>query len=183
MSSRPRRPPASPRAGSDLDSTAELPVLDVPAPAASTAAATAASATEDPLATTGTWAHPLAEQAASTAAAANGEEQRRIRLELESRTVALREAEERLASHAKRLLQLEQARDEALASQAAAAQRAASAEQRASAAEQRAAVAEKRGGSAEQRLAELEPRAAELSAELAQRHAAAAQNDVRLEES
>ena len=176
MSSRPRRPPASPQTGSDLDSTAELPVLDIPAPAATTTATTAASATGDSLATTGTWAHPLAEQAASTAAAASGEEQRRQRLELESRTAALREAEERLASHGKRLLQLEQARDEALASQAAAAQRAASAEQRATAAEQRAA-------SVEQHLAKLEQRAARLSAELSQRQAAAAQNAARLEES
>jgi len=178
MSSRPRRPPASAQAGSDLDSTAELPVLDVPAPAASTSATSAkvaASGTEDPLATTGTYAHPLAEQAASSAAA-SAEEQRRQRLELESRTAALREAEERLASHGKRLLQLEQARDDALASQAAAAQRAASAEQRATAAEQRTA-------SVEQHLAKLEQRAARLSAELSQRQAAAAQNAARLEES
>ena len=179
MSSRPRRPPASPPAASDLDSTAELPVLDVPAAAASTpatAAKVAASGTEDPLATTGTWAHPLAETAASSAAAASGEEQRRQQLELESRTAALREAEQRLASHGRRLLQLEQARDEALASQAAAAQRAASAEQRAAAAEQRTA-------SVEQHLAKLEQRAARLSAELSQRQAAAAQNATRLEES
>jgi len=186
MSSRPRRPPASPPAASDLDSTAELPVLEVPAPAASTPATTAkvaASGTGDPLATTGTWTHPLAEPAASSAAAASGEEQRRQQLELESRTTALREAEQRLASHGKRLLQLEQARDEALASQAAAAQRAASAEQRAASAEQRATAAEQRTASVEQHLAKLEQRAVRLSAELSQRQAAAAQNAARLEES
>jgi chromosome segregation ATPase len=179
MSSRPRRPPASSRAGSDLDSTAELPVLFVPEPAATTRTTTEkvpAAGTQDHLATTGTWAHPLAEQGAPSAAATSAEEQRRQQLELESRTTALREAEERLASHAKRLLQLEQARDEALASQAAAAQRADSAEQRASGAEQRSA-------SAEQRLAKLEQRAATLSAELSQRQAAAAQNAARVEES
>ena len=101
---------------------------------------------------------------------------RRQQLELQSRAAALREAEERLASHAKRLLQLEQARDEALASQAAAAQRAANAEQRAGGAEQRAA-------SAEQRLTELEQRAAKLSADLAQRQVLATQNAAHLDES
>jgi chromosome segregation ATPase len=193
MSSRPRRPPASSRAGSDLDSTAELPVLFVPEPAATTTTTTEkvpAAGTQDHLATTGTWAHPLAEQGAPSAAATSAEEQRQQQLELESRTTALREAEERLASHAKRLLQLEQARDEALASQAAAAQRAASAEQRAASAEQRAdsaeqraSGAEQRSASAEQRLAKLEQRAATLSAELSQRQAAAAQNAARVEES
>src|SRR5215472_13533945 len=178
MSSRPRRPPASPPAASDLDSTAELPVLEVPAPAASTPATTAkvaASGTGDPLATTGTWTHPLAEPAASSAAAASGEEQRRQQLELESRTTALKEAEERLASHAKRLLQLEQARDEALASQAAAAQRAASAEQRAAAAEQR-------GASLEQRLAEVEQRAAAAAGQLAQARALVSASGLRTQE-
>ena len=161
-------------------------MLEFTAPAPSvtnTTAKVAASGTQDPLATTGSWAHPLAEQAASSAAAASGEEQRRQQLELESRTTALREAEQRLASHGKRLLQLEQARDEALASQAAAAQRAASAEQRAAGAEQRATAAEQHTASVEQHLAKLEQRAARLSTELSQRQAAAAQNAARLEES
>ena len=177
MSSRPRPPAASPDAGSDLDSTAELPVLDVAGPAASATTTTVkvpAADTADPLARTGTWALSPAAQAASGAASA--EEQRRQQLELQSRAAALREAEERLASHAKRLLQLEQARDEALASQAAAAQRAANAEQRAGGAEQRAV-------SAEQRLTELEQRAAKLSADLAQRQVLATQNAARLDES
>ena len=179
MSSRPRPPPASSHAGSDLDSTAELPVLDVAAPAASATTTTAkfpAAGTEDPLAATDSWALSPAARAALSAAAATAEEQRQQQLELRSRTNALKEAEERLASHAKRLLQLEQARDEALASQAAAAQRAASAEQRAASAEQRTA-------SVEQRLAELEQRAAKLRSELAQRQGAATQNAARLEES
>jgi predicted nuclease with TOPRIM domain len=186
MSSRPRPPPPSPDAGNDLDSTAELPVLDVATPVASTpstAVQVAAAAPEEQPAIADTWAVSPPARAAPSAVAASAEEHRHQQLELQSRTKALQEAEERLASHAKRLLQLEQARDEALASQAAVAQRAASAEQRASAAEQRAGAAEKRTVSAEQRLAELEPRAAGLSAELAQRHAAAAQNDARLEES
>jgi len=186
MSSRPRPPPASSHAGSDLDSTAELPVLDVAAPAASATTTTAkfpAAGTEDPLAATDSWALSPAARAALSAAAATAEEQRQQQLELRSRTNALKEAEERLASHAKRLLQLEQARDEALASQAAAAQRAASAEQRAASAEQRAASAEQRTASVEQRLAELEQRAAKLRTELAQRQGAATQNAARLEES
>ena len=94
MSSRPRRPPASSQAVSDLDSTAELPVLDVPAPAASTTTATAtvpAAGTEDPLATTGTWVHSPAEQAALSGAAASAEEQRRQQLELQSRTSVYRQ--------------------------------------------------------------------------------------------
>ena len=172
MSSRPRPPPALSHAGSDLDSTAELPVLDVAAPAASATTTTAkfpAAGTEDPLAATDSWALSPAARAALSAAAATAEEQRQQQLELRSRTNALKEAEERLASHAKRLLQLEQARDEALASQAAAAQRAASAEQRTA--------------SVEQRLAELEQRAAKLRSELAQRQGAATQNAARLEES
>jgi chromosome segregation ATPase len=164
MSSRPRPPPASPDAGTDLDSTAELPVLDVATPAAS---ATTTSTTvkvqpavpEDQPAVTDTWAVAPAARAALSAAAASAEEHRRQQLELQSRTKALQEAEQRLASHAKRLLQLEQARDEALASQAAAAQRAASAEQRASAAEQRASAAEQRASAAEQRATAAEQRA------------------------
>ena len=178
MSSRPRPPPASADAGSDLDSTAELPVLDVATPAASptTTAKVPADGPQDQLARTDSWAVSPAAHAALSAAAASAEEQRHLQHELQSRTKALHEAEERLANHAKRLLHLEQARDEALVSQAAAAQRAASAEQRASAAEQRTASVEKR-------LAELEQRGAELSAELAERRALATQSAARLEES
>ena len=73
MSSRPRPPPASSHAGSDLDSTAELPVLDVAAPAASATTTTAkfpAAGTEDPLAATDSWALSPAARAALSAAAA-----------------------------------------------------------------------------------------------------------------
>ena len=194
MSSRPRPPPASPDAGTDLDSTAELPVLDVATPAAS---ATTTSTTvkvqpagpEDQPTVTDTWAVAPAARAALSAAAASAEEHRRQQLELQSRTKALQEAEERLASHGRRLLQLEQARDEALASQAAAAQRAASAEQRASAAEQRASAAEQRASaseqrtaSLEQRLAELEHRAAAAGEELAQARALVSASGARTQE-
>jgi len=192
MSSRPRPPPASSRAGSDLDSTAELPVLDVAAPAASATTTTAkvpAAGTEDPLATTDSWALSPAARAALSAAAASAEDQRQQQLELQSRTTALKEAEERLASHGKRLLQLEQARDEALASQAAAAQRAASAEQRATgaeqratAAEQRATAAEQRGASLEQRLADVEQRAAAAAGQLAQARALVSASGLRTQE-
>jgi pSer/pThr/pTyr-binding forkhead associated (FHA) protein len=180
MSSRPRPPPKSSDTGSDLDSTAELPVLDVATPAAGAPTTTMkvpAAGTEEPQAATDTWAPSPASLAALTAAAAASvEQQRQQERELQARTAALQEAQERLASHATRLLQLERARDEALAAQAAAAQRAASAEQRAAAAEQRSA-------SAEQRLAELEQRAAKLNAELSQRQTVVRQNAARLEES
>jgi predicted nuclease with TOPRIM domain len=187
MSSRPRPPPASADAGTDLDSTAELPVLEVATPAAS---ATTTSTTvkvqpavpEDQPAVTDTWPVAPAARAALSAAAASAEEHRRQQLELQSRTKALQEAEERLASHARRLLQLEQARDEALASQAAAAQRAASAEQRASAAEQRASAAEQRTASLEERLAELEHRAAAAGEELAQARALVSASGARMQE-
>src|SRR5262245_23274591 len=164
MSSRPRPPPASADAGSDLDSTAELPVLDVATPAASatTAAKVPAPGTEEQLARTDTWAVSPAARAALSAAAASAQEQRQLQHELQSRTKALQEAEERLANHAKRLLHLEEARDEALVSQAAAAQRAASAEQRVSAAELRASAAEQRASAAEQRTASVEKRLAAL---------------------
>ena len=128
MSPRPVPPkPASSQAGPDLDSTAELPVLD-PAAADTPAANTpnvrvAADAPDDPQATTDTWGLTPAARAAAGAAAASAEERRRQESELQSRTAALQEAHERLASHGKRLLQLERARDEALTAQAAAAQR------------------------------------------------------------
>jgi hypothetical protein len=180
MSSRPRQPPKPSTAASDLDNTAELPVLDVATPAASATTTTMkapAAGTEEQQATTDTWAlSPAGRAAMSAAAAANAEQQRHQERELQARTAALQEAQERLASHATRLLQVERARDEALASQAAAAQRAASAEQRAAAAEQRT-------GLVEQRLADLEQRATKLSAELAQRQTLATQNVARLEES
>src|SRR5215831_13059273 len=143
MSPRPVPPkPASSKASPDLDSTAELPVLD-PA-AADTPAANNATVRvgppDDPQATTDTWALTPAARAALGAAAASAEERRQQESELQSRTAALQEAHERLASHGKRLLQLERARDEALTAQAAAAQRAATAEQRAAGAEQSAAT-------------------------------------------
>src|SRR5262249_59560692 len=168
MGWRGRPPPASADGGSDLDSTAELPVLDgaTPAASATTTAKVPEPGTEEQLARTDTWAVSPAARAALSAAAASAEEQRQLQHELQSRTKALQDAEERLVNHAKRLLHLEQARDEALVSQAAAVQRAASAEQRASAAEQRTAWVEKR-------LAELEQRGTELSAELAERRGAA----------
>ena len=181
MSTRPMPPrSAASQANPDLDSTAELPVLDPPATAATeTPTATVEIAkppADDRHAGTDSW--PLAPPArtALAVAAARADGRRRHEAELQSRAKELRETQERLAAHGKRLLQLEHARDEALAAQAAAAQRAAGSEQRASAAEQRAAAAV-------ERITELEQRSAQLSAELAQRQATAAQQATRLEQS
>ena len=111
MSSRPRPPPVSSHDSSDLDSTAELPVLDAAAPAASASSTTTvkvpAAAADDPQAATDTWSLSPAARAALNAAAASAEEQRRQETELRARTAALHEAQERLASHTQRLLQLE----------------------------------------------------------------------------
>jgi len=188
MSTRPMPPrSAASQANPDLDSTAELPVLDPPATAATeTPTATVEIAkppADDRHAGTDSW--PLAPPArtALAVAAARADGRRRHEAELQSRAKELRETQERLAAHGKRLLQLEHARDEALAAQAAAAQRAAGSEQRASAAEQRATAAEQRAAAAVERITELEQRSAQLSAELAQRQATAAQQATRLEQS
>jgi chromosome segregation ATPase len=161
-------------------------VLD---PAAASVTASSATATvqvpagfgDDQHANTDTEAEKPTARAALSAASA--EERRRQESELQSRTAALQEAQERLASHGQRLLQLEQARDEALMAQAAAAQRAAGAEQRAAGAERDASAAEQRATAFELRIAQLEQRTAQLSAELAERQATAAQHTTRLEES
>src|SRR6516165_1991012 len=154
------RPPAPARGDPDPDSTAELPVLD-PAGASTAGASTSTTVSTEALAgeaadqqqaTTDNWALSPTARAALSAAAASAEKRLDQEAELRARTAALQEAQERLASHSKRLLQLEQARDEALAAQAAAAQRAATAEQRATNAEQRAHHAEQRATHAEQRV-------------------------------
>ena len=147
MSTRPMPPrTVASQTNPDLESTAELPVLDPPAAAAPAAPTVTVEIAEYPAderhAGTDTWPLGAPARAALAAAAASAEERRRYEAELQSRTQELRETQERMAAHGKRLLQLEQARDEALAAQAAAAQRAAGGEQRATAAEQRAAAAE-----------------------------------------
>src|SRR6516225_5731027 len=147
MSTRPMPPrSAASQANPDLDSTAELPVLDPPATAATeTPTATveiAKPSADDRHASTDSWPLAPPPRTALAVAAASADARRRHEAELQSRAKELRETQERLAAHGKRLLQLEHARDEALAAQAAAAQRAAGSEQRASAAEQRATAAE-----------------------------------------
>ena len=88
MSSRPRQPPKSSNAGSDLDSTAELPVLDVatpPASATTTIMKVPAAGTEEPQATTDTRAlSPAGRTALTTAAAASAEQLRQQELELQA---------------------------------------------------------------------------------------------------
>jgi pSer/pThr/pTyr-binding forkhead associated (FHA) protein len=166
MSTRPMPPrSAASQTNPDLESTAELPVLDPPAATASAAPTVTVEIAEYPAeerhGSTDTWSLAGPARAALAAAAASAEERRRYEAELQSRTQELREIQERLAAHGKRSLQLEQARDEALAAQAAAAQRAAAGEQRATAAEQRAAAAE----------AELAETRASLGAARAHTHA------------
>jgi chromosome segregation ATPase len=198
MRSRSLPPVPAPAHGDvDPDSTAELPVLD-PAGASTAGASTSTTVSTEALAgeaadqqqtTTDNWELSPTARAALGAAAARAEKRLDQEAELRTRTAALQEAQERLASHSKRLLQLEQARDEALAAQAAAAQRAATAEQRATQAEQRATQAEqqathaeKRSAGFEQRIAELEQKAARLSAELAERRSVGAQQAGREQE-
>ena len=166
MSTRPMPPrSAASQTNPDLESTAELPVLDPPAATAPAAPTVTVEIAEYPAeerhGSTDTWSLAGPARAALAAAAASAEERRRYEAELQSRTQELREIQERLAAHGKRSLQLEQARDEALAAQAAAAQRAAAGEQRATAAEQRAAAAE----------AELAETRASLGAARAHTHA------------
>jgi chromosome segregation ATPase len=198
MRSRSLPPVPAPAPGDpDPDSTAELPVLD-PAGASTAGASTSTTVSTEALggeaadqqqATTDNWALSPTARTALSAAAAGAEKRPDQEAELRARTAALQDAQQRLASHSKRLLQLEQARDEALAAQAAAAQRAATAEQRAAHAEQRATHAEQRAthagqrtASLEHRIAELEQNAAKLSAELAERQSAGAQHAGREQE-
>ena len=166
MSTRPMPPRSvASQSNPDLESTAELPVLDPPAATVPATATVTVEIAEYPAderhAGTDTWPLAAPARAALAAAAASAEERRRYEVELQSRLQELREIQERLATQGQRLLQLEQARDEALAAQAAAAQRAAGAEQRATAAEQRAAAAE----------AELAETRASLGAAKAHAHA------------
>lgn len=165
MSLRPMPPalaPASTPAESDLDSTAELPVLD---------AATGAAAPADQAhSSADTWVMPPAPRTALAAAAA-AREPGPGDAQLQSLAAKLREAEELLASKSERLRQLERARDEAHAARAAAEQRAAGlsaqlAEQQAPAAEHAAQMDE-----AVLARAAAEQHVAQLGGELAQARA------------
>jgi chromosome segregation ATPase len=141
MSLRPMPPalaPAPAAAESDLDSTAELPVLD--------AATGAAAPADEAYPSTDTWTMPPALRTAPAAAAA-AREPGPGDAQPHSLAAKLREAEELLASKSERLTQLERARDEAYAARAAAEQRAAGlsaqlAEQQAPAAEHAAQLDE-----------------------------------------
>ena len=120
-------PPASSRAESDLDSTAELPVLDP-------AGAAAPAADEDHV-RTDTWAMAPAARALAAGVDADAVHQLEAKLqstsdELQSVSKELHEARELLASRGERVVELERARDEGHAALAAAEQRAAALEQR-----------------------------------------------------
>ncbi len=120
MSLRLSPPTPPPRVESDLDTTAELPVLD---PAAAVAADATHSGSD-------TWILPpaaraaLASAAAATAApsepTAGAEELQRLGANLQAVSAKLQEAEQLLASKLERVAQLERARDEAQAAHVAA---------------------------------------------------------------
>lgn len=101
-------PSASPQGETDLESTAELPVLDV-------AAYEAATPSEERLGSTDTWAVPSVARepgaAAPTVGAAVPDESRSKQLEVSLHSLAdnLREVEERLAKKGERLAEIEKA--------------------------------------------------------------------------
>src|SRR4029077_13431044 len=110
MSLRPLPPEAAPsRVESELDTTAELPVLD---------AATGAPehVPEEPHGSTGTWIMPAPARKLGTHAADTG-------ADLLALSARLHDAEELLAGKAERLTQVERARHEALRARAAADER------------------------------------------------------------
>ena len=174
-------PPVPERAESDLDSTAELPVLD----------AAASSAQEHPPGRTDTWVMPpTTREALSAAAGVDDDEVRQLEASLRSVSLTLRETQELLATRGERLAQLEREREEARAAHAAAEQRSGAlaaglAQQQAAAAQQALQLAEARraGTAAGERSVAFEQRAAALAAQLEQREAHAAQHAVLLEES
>lgn len=163
MSLRPLPPELPPsRVESELDTTAELPVLD---------AATGAPAhvPDEPHGSSGTWIMPAPARNLGAHAADTG-------AELLALSARLHDAEELLAGKAERLRQVERARDEALSARAAADERIAAlstqlGEQQA----RRAALAAQ--------LAEQQTRAVALSAQLAEEQARSAQQAAQLAES
>ena len=100
MSPRPMPPPVKAHADPDLESTAELPVLDA------AGAAGALAAADEQHSGTDTWSVPPVARALAEAAAEHGEQ-------LQALSVQLRETQELLANKGERLTQLEAARDEA----------------------------------------------------------------------
>ena len=180
MSLRPMPPalaPASAPAESDLDSTAELPVLD-----AATGAAAPAHSPSD------TWVMPSAPRTVPAAAAAPREPGPGD-AQLQSLAAKLREAWELLASKSERLTQLERVRDEAHAARAAAEQRAAGlsaqlAEQQAPAAEHAAQLDEAllARAAADKHLAQLGEELAQTRALLSAAVAREARLQQRLDE-
>ena len=153
MSLRPMPPELPPsRVESDLDTTAELPVLD---------AATGAPAhiPEEPHGSTGTWIMPSPARNLGVHAPDGG-------TDLLTLSARLHDAEELLAGKAARLTQLERARDEALSARAAADERIATLAAQLS--EHQA-----RNTALAAQLAEQQTRAVSLSAQLAEEQARA----------
>jgi len=163
MSLRPMPPELPPsRVESDLDTTAELPVLD---------AATGAPAhiPEEPHGSTGTWIMPSPARNLGVHAPDGG-------TDLLTLSARLHDAEELLAGKGARLTQLERARDEALRARAAADERIATLAAQLS--EHQA-----RNTALAAQLAEQQTRAVSLSAQLAEEQARAAQQATQLTES
>ena len=159
MSTRPRPPqPEPPRVESELDTTAELPVLD-----AAAAPAAEAAADGDAHGSTGTWIMPP-EARAGVAALTRAAEGAHADAELPALRARVADLQALLAGKDERLAQVERARDEALAARAAADERVASLTQELS--EQQARVA-----NLTEQLGEQHTRAGALSAQLGEQQA------------
>src|SRR5215469_6914793 len=167
MNLRPAAPPPKSARADDLESTAELPVLDP---------AGAATAAEDTHTDTDTWAPPLGARTVP-AAPADSERVRELERNLQSMSLSLQSAAEQLhdterllVAKDERLRQVERARDEALQTLAATEKRTASLEQRAAVVAQELAQARARADAAAERAQQAEQRLEERdSDECAQR--------------
>jgi len=173
-------PPLPAHAESDLDSTAELPVLDV----------AASAAPQEHSGRTDTWMMPAPTREALSGAAGVNDEVQQLEARLRSVSATLRETQELLATRAERVAQVEREREEVRAALAAAEQRIAAlaaelGQHQASAAQYASQLAESRHTStaAEQRTMASEQHAAALVAQLELRQTGAARQAAQLEES
>jgi len=173
MSTRPRPPqPESPRVESDLDTTAELPVLDAAAvPAPDTLS------DEDSHGATGTWIMPP-EAREAVAALTRPVEATQAEGELHALRLKVVDLQALLAAKDDRIAQVERARDEALTARAAADERVASlgrelTEQQARSSAVHAQLTEQqaRGDAISAQLSEHQARGSAVSAQLSEQQA------------
>jgi hypothetical protein len=147
-----------PASEADLESTAELPVLDV--------AAYEAGTTEERVSSTDTWVIP-ASAAAAMASAVVDEQRTHIEADLRALSANLREVEERLTRKGQRLIEIENELAESRSERAATEARAASLATELAEARDRAAAAEAQAAGTRN---ELELRIAGLRSEAEARH-------------